>query len=236
MARRRRRRANGDDEWIAVAVLLVIWLCSQLQARGILVIWATTGALAFASLFLIAAQRRKQRRNDGNKRAIAATLKTDISALSPDQFEERIEALLRDMGWSGVKRVGGRGDRGVDLRGEYQGQTYVVQCKHKPKVTPSEMRDFVGTRLNQKADRGLFVTSGLFSNQARLEARENPLELWDGDDLAERIHQVEEGKYKPDAEELRRQSMRRVGRFRRTIILVNAIAIIWALMVTAMAL
>ena len=224
MARRARRR-KSDDEAAAFGILLAIYASYRLQENGLL-IWAATGLLLFLSLVFILKRGNRQK-------ARLALVQSDIAGLSHVQFEKRIEALLNDMGWIGVERVGGRGDRGVDLRGKYQDQTYVVQCKHKAKVTPAEMRDFVGTRVNQKVHHGLFITSGRYTRQARQESQGNPIELWDGDDLAEHIAEIEAEKQTPEAKQEEKQA---AHRFYSRIILVNILAIVWVLIVTAMSL
>ena len=66
----------------------------------------------------------------------------------------------------------------------------IFQCKrYKGSVTPSEIRDFRGAMLG-RADKGLFITTGSFTSEAKKEAIRDgapALDLIDGDSLIERL-------------------------------------------------
>ena len=120
-------------------------------------------------------------------------LRRELLALTPSEFEERVRLLLEDLGWINLRLRGGSGDRGVDLEGEFQGTRYVIQCKryhHNKSVSPSAVRDLVGALHIQKADRALLVTTSSFTSQGYAEARDQAVELWDGNTLTRKIEEA----------------------------------------------
>lgn len=116
----------------------------------------------------------------------SSSLTEAASHLSPDAFEIWIAQLLVRIGWQDVVRVGGSRDRGVDIRGKYQGQKCIVQCKHYPGklVPPNDVRALVGTwNIQHGVKRAYLITSGRFSHQCFKEVNKKPVELWDLDTL-----------------------------------------------------
>lgn len=225
MPRRTSRRSRSDaDGFGAVAVLAFIgagtayrWF-NQLPQP-----WQIASAVLVGSLVLLLAWglvTLVRRRREGR------LLRAEMQSLSPDAFEERVRLLLADLGWSKLARRGGSGDRGVDLVGEYQGQRYIVQCKRYAKsVPPAHVRDLVGARVIQGADRALLVTTGAFTAQGYAEAKGQPVELWDGTMLAERAQAAAAQAQEP--ERLRSQR-RRVLALLYAVLLVNSVALTYA--------
>lgn len=87
------------------------------------------------------------------------------------EFEDFTIALLEAMGVaSELERVGGAGDRGIDLLGKNRfGLPFVAQCKHYfgHPVVPKETRDF-GWAMSLHGSRDAwFVTTSTFTSQAR---------------------------------------------------------------------
>lgn len=73
---------------------------------------------------------------------------------------------------SDLERVGGAGDRGVDLCGKDEfGRPFIVQCKRffGHKVTPIDTRSFRGARQSHGADLAWFVTTSSYTAQAAQE-------------------------------------------------------------------
>ncbi len=109
-------------------------------------------------------------------------------ALSPRQFEELVAALLREEGYQSVRVVGQTGDKGVDITCvDGDGRLVVVQCK-KYKSTSTvgapEIRTFFGVVVAQRAARGIYATTGRFTQPAVRHAQQNDIELIDGARLA----------------------------------------------------
>jgi restriction system protein len=120
-------------------------------------------------------------------------IKDKIQALSPDDMEELVAALLRGMGYKA--RVTPKGpDRGRDVIASpdglgFQQPRIVAEVKHRPRETmgSEKIRSFSGGLRGD--DRGLYVSIGGFSREARYEADRSsvPITLVDLDDLASLI-------------------------------------------------
>jgi restriction system protein len=115
-----------------------------------------------------------------------------LRALPPSGFERICQRLLRESGFQQVVVTGASGDGGIDGHGVLEINPLVTfkvlfQCKRygdRP-VTPSQVRDFRGA-MQGRADKGLILTTGVFTSDARKEATRDgvpPIELVDGDKL-----------------------------------------------------
>jgi len=130
-----------------------------------------------------------------------ATLLELIKSLPPAGFERLTQRLLRESGFQHVSVTGKSGDGGIDGIGTLQINPFVsfivlFQCKrYQGAVTPSQVRDFRGAMMG-RADKGLIITTGTFTLDAKKEARRDgvpPIELVDGDILVEMFERHELG-------------------------------------------
>lgn len=119
-------------------------------------------------------------------------IKDKIINLDPYDFQDLVAGLLRAMGYK--TRVSPPGaDRGIDIIASPDGFGFeqpriVVECKHRrSQMGSQEIRSFLGGR--HKDDKGLYVSTGGFSKDARYEAeRANiPLTLMDMDSLVKAV-------------------------------------------------
>lgn len=124
-----------------------------------------------------------------------------IKTLPPSGFERLCQRLLREHGFEQVTVTGKSGDGGIDGVGILQVNKFVsftvlFQCKrYEGSVTPSQVRDFRGA-MEGRADKGIIITTGVFTAEARREARRDgakPIELVDGDQLIELFELLELG-------------------------------------------
>ncbi|OPX20596.1 MAG: restriction endonuclease [Desulfobacca sp. 4484_104] len=124
-----------------------------------------------------------------------------IKALPPDGFERLSQRLLRESGFQQVEVTGKTGDGGIDGRGILQINPFVsfkvlFQCKrYQGAVTPSQVRDFRGAMMG-RADKGIIVTTGTFTVEAKKESRRDgalPIELVDGEALVKMFENLELG-------------------------------------------
>ena len=115
-------------------------------------------------------------------------IKDKVSALKWDEMQELVAGLLRAMGYK--TRVSPSGsDRGKDIVASPDGLGFedpriVVEVKHRSaSMGAPEVRSFLGGR--HANDKGLYVSTGGFSREARYEAERAaiPLTLMDLDDL-----------------------------------------------------
>ncbi|OHC67662.1 MAG: restriction endonuclease [Rhodocyclales bacterium RIFCSPLOWO2_02_FULL_63_24] len=121
--------------------------------------------------------------------------------LPPSGFERLSQRLLREAGFTQVVVTGSSGDGGIDGYGTLQINPLVsfkvlFQCKRYTKsVSPSHVRDFRGAMAG-RADKGIFITTGTFSAEARREASRDgvpPIELIDGEKLVDMLEYLELG-------------------------------------------
>lgn len=124
-----------------------------------------------------------------------------VRSLSPEGFERLSQRLLRESGFQHVTVTGRSGDGGIDGIGTLQINPFVsfnvlFQCKrYQGTVTPSQVRDFRGAMMG-RADKGIIITTGTFTVEAKKEARRDgvpPIELVDGDLLVDMFEKLELG-------------------------------------------
>ena len=124
-----------------------------------------------------------------------------IKSLPPDGFERLSQRLLRESGFQQVLVTGKSGDGGIDGVGILQVNPFVsfnvlFQCKrYQGAVTPSQIRDFRGAMMG-RADKGIIITTGTFTLEAKKEARRDgvpPIELVDGEALLQMFERLELG-------------------------------------------
>lgn len=128
-------------------------------------------------------------------------LLSTLHGLPPNAFERLCQRLLRESGFVEVKVTGRSGDGGIDgvgiLRlGGLLGFPVLFQCKRYTGSVPSSaIRDFRGAMIG-RADRGLVITTGTFSRDAKIEATRDgapPIDLVDGEQLLEKLKELRLG-------------------------------------------
>jgi restriction system protein len=122
----------------------------------------------------------------------------DIRTISPDAFERLCQRLLRESGFIQVEVTGRAGDGGIDGKGvvrlgELLSFHMIFQCKRfKGSVGASIVRDFRGAMVG-RADKGLLMTTGSFTSEARREAQREgapPIDLIDGEALVMKLKEL----------------------------------------------
>ena len=122
----------------------------------------------------------------------------DLPAPGFERFSQR---LLRESGFQEVTVTGRSGDGGIDGIGVLQVNPLVsfkvlFQCKkYTGSVSPSQVRDFRGA-MTGRADKGIIITTGSFTSEARREAVRDgapSIELVDGDRLVDMLENLELG-------------------------------------------
>lgn len=121
--------------------------------------------------------------------------------LPPAGFERLAQRILREAGFIQVVVTGSSGDEGIDGYGTLQINPLVsfkvlFQCKrYRKSVSPSHVRDFRGAMAG-RADKGIIITTGTFTAEARREASRDgvpPIELIDGEKLVDMLEHLELG-------------------------------------------
>lgn len=113
-----------------------------------------------------------------------------------DRFERLARRLLLEAGFVNTTVTGKSGDGGIDGVGTYRVSlisfNLYFQCKrYAGSVGAGAVRDFRGAMAG-RGDRGLLITTGTFTGDAKREATRDgapPLDLVDGQDLCELLKQ-----------------------------------------------
>jgi len=124
-----------------------------------------------------------------------------IRNIEPMQFERLCQRLLRELGFINVEVTGKSNDGGIDGKGILKiGQVLsfhvVFQAKrYQGTVSPSVIRDFRGA-MDGRAEKGLIMTTGSFSKEAKKEAQRDgakQIDLIDGNEFAEKLKELRLG-------------------------------------------
>jgi restriction system protein len=193
------------------------WARTYLKGMGFLDnstrgVWATTEEGTTAAKEdverryreLTAARRRRRRRmgSEGPNPPAEEMYATDsdwqerllrsMLEMSPEGFERLAQRLLRAVGFVNTNVTARSGDGGIDGVGVYRlslvGFPVFFQCKrYRGSVGPDKVRDFRGA-LAGRGDKGVLITTGTFTAQAKREATRDgapPVDLIDGERLCE---------------------------------------------------
>lgn len=123
-----------------------------------------------------------------------------LRKMPSDAFERLAQRLLREAGFIKVEVTGKSGDGGIDgvgvLRVNLLSFQVLFQCKrYRGTVASSTVRDFRGAMVG-RCDKGLIITTGTFSNDAKKEATRDgapAIDLIDGDLLCDLLKQLKLG-------------------------------------------
>lgn len=125
----------------------------------------------------------------------------ELQSISPSAFERLCQRLLRELGFQNVEVTGQTNDGGIDGKGMLRlggvlSFHVIFQAKrYKGSVSPSIVRDFRGAMVG-RTDKGLIITTGTFTREAKREASRDgapPIDLMDGNDLAEKLKELKLG-------------------------------------------
>ncbi len=128
-------------------------------------------------------------------------LQSTLLALPPDAFERLCQRMLRESDFAQVEVTGRSGDGGIDgigrvTLGGLLSFPILFQCKrYQGSVGPSTIRDFRGAMIG-RTDRGLVITTGTFTREAKLEATRDgapPIDLVDGEALIDKLKELRLG-------------------------------------------
>ncbi len=129
---------------------------------------------------------------------LVVELLENVKSCTPKFFEQLVIDLLIAMGYGGSrkeagKRVGQSGDGGIDgvIDEDKLGLDVIyVQAKRwQSPVGSKEIRNFVGSLVGRKANKGIFITTSSFTKDALnyIETIHHKVILIDGDQLAQHM-------------------------------------------------
>jgi restriction system protein len=178
--------------WVSIPLALVAffgissWLNHTLKTPGLEKLGYLLGSVIALAILVggVGGYRYRQRH--------AAFLRQNITldwvnGLTWQEFENLVGEIFRARGYL-VENVGGGGaDGGIDLRLKRQREATLVQCKRWKvfKVGVKPIREFFGVMASERVGRGIFVCSGIYTNDALRFAEGKALELIDGAQFAE---------------------------------------------------
>jgi restriction system protein len=128
-------------------------------------------------------------------------LREVLKSMPASAFERLCQRLLRESGFTQVEVTGRSGDGGIDGKGVVRiggvlSFHVIFQCKrYKGSVGPGAIRDLRGA-MDGRTDKGLLLTTGTFTRDARGEAQRagtTPIDLIDGEELVGRLKQLKMG-------------------------------------------
>lgn len=147
----------------------------------------------------ISAWRRRQRRAlvDAVVQAPAASA---IDGMSWAEFEVLVGEAYRLQGFKVTETGGGGPDGGVDLVLTRGGEKFLVQCKQWKafKVGVDTVRELYGVMAARGATGGFVVTSGRFTNDAKLFSQGRNIQLVDGPRLLVMVRQAQQSGAEPN--------------------------------------
>jgi restriction system protein len=124
-----------------------------------------------------------------------------LLAMDPSAFERLCQRVLRESGFIEVDVTRRSGDGGIDGYGTIRvagliSFNVLFQAKrYRRNIGPEVVRDFRGAMVG-RADKGLIITTGGFTREARREAIRDgapPIDLMDGDLLSEKLKELSLG-------------------------------------------
>jgi len=127
-------------------------------------------------------------------------LLASLRKMDPSAFERLAQRLLREAGFVKVEVTGRAGDGGIDgigvLRVNLLSFQVLFQCKrYSGSVGAPEIRNFRGSMIG-RSDKGLFVTTGTYTADAKREATRDgapAIDLIDGDQLCDLLKELHLG-------------------------------------------
>lgn len=124
-----------------------------------------------------------------------------LQSMDPIAFERLCQRILRESGFIEVEVTKRSGDGGIDgygtirLGGLISFNVLFQSKRYKGNIGPDVVRDFRGAMVG-RADKGLIISTGGFTLEARKEATRDgapPIDLIDGRLLAEKLKELKLG-------------------------------------------
>lgn len=156
---------------------------------------ATVGQYLVSGLCLVGAAvsalRRLKRKGLADKVSAGDGAEV-LEGMTWREFEMLVGEAFRLKGYR-IEETGGRGaDGGIDLVLRKSGRKFLVQCKQwrSFKVGVGVIREHFGVMTAERADGGFVVTSGRFTDEAKVFAKGFHIELIEGEALFQMIRQA----------------------------------------------
>lgn len=121
-----------------------------------------------------------------------------LSRIAPSAFERLCQRMLRESGFIEVEVTRASGDGGIDgfgtirVGGLISFNVLFQSKRYQGNIGPDIVREFRGA-MSGRADKGLLITTGGFTREARREATRDgapPIDLIDGDLLVDKLKEL----------------------------------------------
>lgn len=124
-----------------------------------------------------------------------------VRDISWQDFEHLVGEHFRRQGYMAEVVGSPAGDGGIDVLLHGKGEQVLVQCKHwrAYKVSVREVRELHSVVVSGRANRGILITSGQFTGEARDYAQKTGIELIDGGALQQLLLHAESAAAIPTA-------------------------------------
>lgn len=158
---------------------IITWLSGLSIYSWLLIVLATVGILFIRRYsikqkgFKIAEQRRLQLERQGNLNS--------LKVMPPLDFERYVCELFKQFGYD-AHVTKSTGDGGKDILIYKNNYFAVAECKryNRSKVTRPDIQKFHSAIIDCKAEKGYFITTSDFTNQAISYVLDKPIELING--------------------------------------------------------
>lgn len=127
----------------------------------------------------------------GDQKSLQTTadLIRQVRAIDWFQFEKLVALVYRKLGYTVTRRGGANPDGGIDLVIEKEGRRSAVQCKHWKtwNVGVKAVREFLGALTDAGITKGIFITLGGYTGEAKQLAEKHGIEIVNEVGLAKMI-------------------------------------------------
>jgi restriction system protein len=114
----------------------------------------------------------------------------DIDRMDGKTFEKYLKVFFEKLGYK-VERTKYIGDYGADLVATNNGVKTAIQAKrYKSKVGVKAVQEAVASKGYYNCDKAMVVTNNYFTNQAKILASRNKVELWDKKILVKKLLEI----------------------------------------------
>lgn len=127
---------------------------------------------------------------------------TDVSSMDGYEFEDLIKNLLIKKGFYDVVRIGGAGDRGIDIMAKYKHsgkeEGYIIQCKRwigNVGGTPIQRLHSMMVQMSPVINHAICVTTSGYTSDAIRESNSTHVNLIDGKQLMDELNQYFPNQY-----------------------------------------
>lgn len=140
-------------------------------------------------------EKSKDEEEQENKKNWREQISEILHNLNPYAFEKLAQRLLRECGFSDVEVTKKSGEGGIDGTGKLRingifSFNVAFQCKrYKRQVGAPQIRDFRGS-LGTNIEKGVLITTGTFTREAKEEASSEGkrlIDLMDGEELISKL-------------------------------------------------